>query len=212
MNTLTADHIAQAAADVPVTQNPTLSTNAFFTLAVIHNLNPWWVCKHMNIEIDDDYSKTKLWTWVRFGQTTTLLSDGRRIFIGGEHEDWYDPMFFIFNDVVVYDPSKNVYDLYRYPKDVFPPTDFHTATLVDNSHIWIIGNLGYQDERGTVTPVYRLDINTLVIDKVEVSGESPGWIWKHTAHLSESEDVIVVVTSGGSTWRLDVRERKWSRE
>lgn len=37
----------------------------------------------------------------RFGRTETLLPDGRVVFIGGEHEDFYDPDFFIYNDVVV---------------------------------------------------------------------------------------------------------------
>jgi hypothetical protein len=29
-----------------------------------------------------------LWVWNRFGQTCTWLPDGRKIYIGGEHEDW----------------------------------------------------------------------------------------------------------------------------
>ena len=72
----------------------------------------------------------------------------------------YDPQFFIFNDVVVYDPQSDSYELYRYPTYVFPPTDFHTTTLLGDS-IRIIGNLGYKQDRGDVTPVYRLQLETL---------------------------------------------------
>lgn len=37
----------------------------------------------------------------RFGRTVTELPDGRIVLIGGEHEDFYDNDFFIYNDVVV---------------------------------------------------------------------------------------------------------------
>ncbi len=35
------------------------------------------------------------WTNQRFGQTTTVLPDGRTLAIAGEHEDSYDPDFWI---------------------------------------------------------------------------------------------------------------------
>jgi hypothetical protein len=118
----------------------------------------------------------------------------------------YDPFFFIFNDVVVYDPHSQSYELYRYPTDVFPPTDFHTATLLGDS-IWIVGRLGYMGTRGTVTPVYRLDTNTLAINKVEIRGESPGWINSHSAEAM-GEDIIKIM---GTPWELDVRRREWRK-
>ena len=37
----------------------------------------------------------------RFGRTETRLPDGRLVYIAGEHEDFYDPDFCIYNDVVV---------------------------------------------------------------------------------------------------------------
>ncbi|KAK4148918.1 hypothetical protein C8A00DRAFT_19337 [Chaetomidium leptoderma] len=37
----------------------------------------------------------------RFGRTETKLPDGRIVYIAGEHEDYYDPDFNIYNDVVV---------------------------------------------------------------------------------------------------------------
>src|SRR5690606_22980554 len=37
-----------------------------------------------------EQSAGPVWTWERFGRTTTRLADGRMIHVGGEHEDWYD--------------------------------------------------------------------------------------------------------------------------
>src|SRR6185369_11799713 len=95
----------------------------------------------------------------RFGQSSTLLGDGRRIAIAGEHEDYYDPDFYIYNDVIVHHPSGEV-DIYCYPREVFSPTDFHSATLVGD-RIVLIGRLGYSGTRmPEVTPVYALDTST----------------------------------------------------
>ncbi|HEU0201131.1 MAG TPA: ankyrin repeat domain-containing protein [Burkholderiaceae bacterium] len=42
---------------------------------------------------------TPVWCAQRFGQSLTFLPDGRIVQIGGEHEDYYDPDFCIYNDV-----------------------------------------------------------------------------------------------------------------
>ena len=76
----------------------------------------------------------------RFGMSRTDLEDVLIIYIGGEHEDHYDPDFHIYNDVTVIHPTGEI-SLFGYPKDAFPPTDFHSATLVENS-IYVIGALG----------------------------------------------------------------------
>lgn len=120
------------------------------------------------------------WSWQRFGRTSTPLPDGRVIHIGGEHEDFYDPDFCIYNDVVVEYPGGRR-EFYLYPKNVFPPTDSHTATLV-GGHIILIGSLGYHDlRRPGETQVLKLDIRTLRIERVATSGEAPGWISRHIA-------------------------------
>ena len=81
------------------------------------------------------------WCFDRFGQSSTKLPDGRVVLIAGEHEDAYDPDFYIYNDVVVQHPDGSL-DIYGYPRDEFPPTDFHSATLVSNrwcsSATWVI--------------------------------------------------------------------------
>jgi len=99
------------------------------------------------------------WCFERFGMTRTRLPDGRVVCVAGEHEDYYDPDFCIYNDVVVIAPDGGV-SIFGYPEDVFPPTDFHTATLV-GSRIVLIGSLGYYDRRTFGhTPVYELDLQS----------------------------------------------------
>jgi len=133
------------------------------------------------------------WCFSRFGTSFTEMPDGRFVQIGGEHEDFYDPDFCIYNDVIVHDRSR-AFQIMGYPKDVFPPTDFHSATHVDGV-IYIIGGLGYYGSRrfGT-TPIYRLNCQTWKIDTVQSNGDNPGWIYEHKAHLI---DPGVLVVSGG---------------
>jgi hypothetical protein len=101
--------------------------------------------------------------------------------------------------------------------------DFHTATLVGES-IVVIGNLGYPDHRvlGS-TPVFRVAMDTLSVDRVDTLGEAPGWIHEHTAILSDDASAIVV--RGGAIWRgaelsmienidswsLDLGTGRWTR-
>jgi hypothetical protein len=139
----------------------------------------WLHDQGFDIEAEDD-----------FGRTTNILDDGRIIEIGGEHEDSYDSDFCIYNDVTVFHPSGEI-ETYLYPENVFPPTDFHSATVVGGL-IVIIGRLGYWGTRmpGT-TPVHTLDLKSLRIDRVETSGDCPGWISAHRAQL-DGESTIVV--------------------
>lgn len=141
---------------------------------------------------DDPLKAGAVWCHSRFGRSFTELPNGRVIEIGGEHEDYYDPDFCIYNDVIVH-RGDGRFDIYGYPREVFPPTDFHSATLFGD-HIYIIGSLGYMDERRFgVTPVYRLNIHTLAIEAVETEGEAPGWIYEHRARLVGS---AIEITGG----------------
>lgn len=134
-----------------------------------------------------------IWTFDRYGATRNELPDGRVVCIGGEHEDSYDPDFNIYNDVVVFGPADQI-EIYGYPKEVFPPTDFHTATLVAD-RIIIVGCLGYRDARRFgCTPVYTLDPSSYQISEIEASGEMPGWIFEHDAELHANE---IIVLRGG---------------
>ena len=90
MDQITQEHYAYAAANAPVSANPTLSTNPFFTIAIKHELEPYAILDHLKIDVetDDEVKEKKMWTWRRFGQTCTELPDGRKIYIGGEYDDW----------------------------------------------------------------------------------------------------------------------------
>jgi ankyrin repeat protein len=146
----------------------------------------------------EDFANGAVWAFQRFGQSFTPLPDGRVIEIAGEHEDHYDPDFNIYNDVVVYD-GRGDFKIYGYPKALFPPTDFHTATLVDDE-IYIIGNMGYLSDRvSATTPVYRLNCTTLIIEPVLTSGTAPGWISRHQAIL---RDRCIHIT-GGQIWAME---------
>lgn len=162
-----------------------------------------------------------VWSYDRFGRSTTLLDDGRIIEIGGEHEDSYDSNFCIYNDVTVFNTDGSI-DIYTYPTGVFPPTDFHTASLIGDS-ILIIGCLGgpHQRRSGT-TPVYRLDLKTFEIHAVETTGAAPGCIQRHKAKMDESGRIVIsggVIEQGWNevakenidTWALDPVSGHWER-
>lgn len=162
------------------------------------------------------------WCFDRFGQSCTLLPDGKRLHIGGEHEDHYDPDFFIYNDVVVENLDGKL-EFYCYPKEVFPPTDFHSATLVGDRVI-LIGSLGYPEDRQIGrTQVCLLDMNSYQLVCIDTHREPPGWIHGHHAQLSTDETVITL--TGGQLylgdrhslreniddWALDLKNWSWKR-
>jgi hypothetical protein len=146
-------------------------------------------------------SDQPVWCNQRFGQTITRLADGRYVEIGGEHEDWYDVDFCIYNEVIVYEVEETPL-IFGYPSSVLPPTDFHTATLVGD-HIYIIGNLGYIEARKPgETPVFRLDTRSWRIERLEPTGNNPGWISRHEAALVDERAIMV---SGGKVYTADNR-------
>jgi ankyrin repeat protein len=163
------------------------------------------------------------WCADRFGQSFTKLPDGRVVLIGGEHEDSYDPDFCIYNDVFVFEPNGAI-TIFGYPETVFPPTDFHSATLV-GKFIYVIGCLGYAAARGgEQTPVHRLDLETMRFDAVETTGESPGHIYKHRAEAINSTEIRVwggkresvaqpknVHEDNQQSYVLDLERRNWRR-
>lgn len=160
--------------------------------------------------------RVPVWTAERFGHSLTALPDGRLIGIAGEHEDYYDADFYIYNDVIVHHPDGSR-DIFGYPASVFPPTDFHSATLADDGFIYIIGNVGYPIDRVPGhTPVYRLSTRSMAIEAVQTTGPAPGWIGQHRAMFQPERRAIAVwggqVLSGASTGcgaRLRLDTRRW---
>ena len=172
-------------------RNPEPMNNPFWSYAIREGCSAYKLNEHFSGpgSFDGDPG----WCFDRFGRTKTKLPDGRKVFIGGEHEDYYDPDFYIYNDVVVQDGDE--FNIYGYPEADFPPTDFATATLVGDA-IYLIGNLGYPEDRkiGEIQ-VLRLDIKTWAMQRLTTTGEKPGWLHKHKAQLSV--DAAAVRISGG---------------
>ncbi|TWT91185.1 ankyrin repeat domain-containing protein [Neorhodopirellula pilleata] len=163
------------------------------------------------------------WCYSRFGVSFTELPDGRFVQIGGEHEDFYDPDFCIYNDVLIHEQDGQ-FQIMGYPEKVFPPTDFHSATYLDG-FIYVVGGLGYSGSRqfGT-TPIYRLNCETWKIESVASTRDKPGWIYEHKACFDDSG---LLVISGGkiclevkgeeehvdneNVFTLDLSSRVWTR-
>lgn len=194
-------------------------TNPVWNWAAEHSLDSWGLTRAFRGPPSNEAGPC--WSFSRYGRTETILLDGRVIRIGGQHEDWYDPDFYIYNDVIVTDAYGNT-EIYGYPDDVFPPTDFHTATLV-NDRIVMIGSLSYSKFRKRNAQVMLLDTDSYAIERLEITGDSPLWLNKHSAHLLEDGSAIVV--RGGfiaddrlpimieniDDWRLDLRLGEWQR-
>lgn len=205
------------------TRNPERMNNPFWEGMIRTGVNAYRAEVH--IEGDRDYEARfgPIWCAQRFGQSLTFLDDGRIVQIAGEHEDAYDPDFCIYNDVFVHAPDGGV-TIYGYPESVFPPTDFHTATLVGPS-IYVIGSLGYEGARQAgETPVYRLDTTTFRMERLTTTGDSPGWIYKHRAVPVSADEIQItggnVMTqadgrashvSNVATFRLNIKTLVWSR-
>src|SRR5262249_15187763 len=108
---------------------------------------------------------------------------------------------------------------------VFPPNDFHTATP-DAGRLVIVGSLGYRDDRTPGrTPVYSLDLGTYRINRLDTTGQVPGWINRHETGFDAGRRVItvrggeVLVERDGVRWfhrnveeyELDLGTLTWQR-
>jgi hypothetical protein len=186
--------------------NPARLTNSVWTwLARQPTVTGYQAAKHFGV---DTMAGGPTWTNQRYGQSITPLPDGRTLAIAGEHEDSYDPDFHIYNDVIVTGADGSV-EIYGYPKAAFPPTDFHSATLV-GAELWLVGSVGYLHARAPrTTQVYRLDTRTLGFARVETTGASPGWIAKHDAVVSDDGRALIV---RGGRCEIDLPDgRAWRR-
>ena len=198
-------------------KNPQKIKNKFWLEMIKSGAGAWQAQDLINKTYKEEDSP--VWCYQRFGRTTNILDDGRIIDIAGEHEDSYDPDFCIYNDIVVFHPDGEI-DIYIYPEKVFPPTDFHTATLVDD-WIYIIGSLGYFEKRKPdLSPVYRLNIHSFEIEQVDTSGEMPNWISRHKAYYDGTSRIKVeggqIYTDKGllennKSFELCLKTKKWRK-
>ena len=143
--------------------------------------------------------------------------------IGGEHEDSYHSEFCIYNDAWIHEVDGRI-TFFRYPREDFPPTDFHTATL-HRDGIHVIGCLGYRfDRQEGITPVFRLDTVTWRMQRLHCEGDGPGWIHRHRATMID--DGVVLISGGevytvkegrsvlepvSGRWTLNLVRRTWRR-
>lgn len=179
--------------------------------------------KHLwDADSSDDKGSEVVWCANRLGQSWTVLKDGRTVEVGGEHDDYYDPDFCIYNDVFVHQPDGSV-TIYGYSPTVFPPTDFHSATLLVD-RIYIIGSLGYPENRTLGSaPVYELETRNFSMRRISTKGQDPGWIHGHAARAVSAQEIMVwggkrlqpdgelVPVESGSRHVLDLSTRRWRR-
>lgn len=188
-------------------QNPEVMNNPFWDSMIRFGGNAYQAEVHILGEYHYAARRGPVWCADRFGQSLTFLPGGRIVQIAGEYEDGNDPDFCIYNDVFVHSPGGGV-TIYGYPEAVFPPTDFHTATLVDG-FIYVIGSLGYcGTRRFGETPVCRLNVSTFQMEPLETTGDAPGWIYKHRATLSPNRQIVV---SGGLVATLTAGKEEHSQ-
>ena len=207
------------------TENPQRMNNPLWEWLVKTRIEAYAARKRFGYPSPFDASRPgPAWCFARMGQSVTPLPDGRVILIAGEHEDSYDPDFQIYNDVTVCHPDGKL-DLFGYPEAVFPPTDFHTATLV-GERILLIGNLSYSAHRKAgLTQVAGLDLKTFAIRLIPSTGTPPGWIHSHVAELAADQKSIQIrgglidpvtedspsLLENPDTWSLDLQTWQWSR-
>jgi hypothetical protein len=199
--------------------NPEVISNDVWSWLVETELWPHSACQAIGIK----KKLSPIWCFSRYGQSETLLPDGSSLFVGGEHEDFYDEDFYIYNDIIVKSLEGHI-SIYGYPSDVFEPTDFHSATIVDDK-IYIIGCLGYAGERDEkTTPVYIVSLTDFAIHQLELSGVSPTRLHKHNAALSEERNAIILTdgmvidtTTGElqkntTCWRICLNSNAWQND
>lgn len=171
-------------------------TNPYWAWLIQSEASSWAANEHF--KGPSSFRSQPAWSAERFGQSATKLSDGRTILVAGEHEDYYDPDFFIYNDVIIIGGDGGI-EILGYPESVFPPTDFHSATEVGGKLV-LIGNLGYREQRDPKkTPILVLDLATWEIREQASSGENPGWIHRHEV-MADGGSITV---RGGEIWTGD---------
>ena len=241
---LLADVDAEAIAD-DCYDNPTRIYNPFITHMITNPAKQGWDARNMMGNIP---MTTRVWCFNRFGQTQTHVpglnsntipddddapgdESYRTIYIGGEHEDFYDPDFVIYNDVVVVHGDEtaarpNDIAVYGYPDDEFLPTDFHTATYYrepaqrgdnggtpERDYIYIIGGLGYPgSDHRKETVTQRLDLQDYSVERVHTTGDVPP-PHRHAKARLENNDMIVVTWGKEEEHRygLHIPDLRWEK-
>lgn len=177
---------------------------------------------------DELNQSAREWHYIRWGKSLTPLPNGYFIEIGGRYEgrnEAYD-----FNEVFVYDGHGN-FDIYGYPQEVLPPVVGHTATLIEDQ-IYIIGGMDDSEESlRNQRFIYRLNCNSMAIDKLETFGENCGLLYGHLVayhrgqgiageiHVKEGYEWCYSADAGKNDWQentdlliLDLHTLQWRRK
>ncbi|KAK3331413.1 hypothetical protein B0H66DRAFT_613776 [Apodospora peruviana] len=208
--------------------NPTKMQKPFWKHMIVHGGKSDAGRKILDPLKEMDMQMMRVWCFNGQGRTKTKLPDGRIVFIGGQHEDWSDPDFVTYNDVVVRRPKSTPteIDIYGYPFSTFPETKFHTATYYRDEasgggkeYIYIIGGLDYGDgPHSKATLTFRLDLQDYSIQPIEATGDMPppnlddGTLERRCCNIGWGRYFIVVSDNCNKTaYRLSIPSMRWSR-
>ena len=90
--------VADRSAKTRGTGNPSVMNKVFWKYQIGPEGSSGWNAREtFNEEDPSAASGDPVWSFHRFGATYTRLPDGLVVCIGGEHEDYYDPDFCIYN-------------------------------------------------------------------------------------------------------------------
>ena len=218
------------------TANPEQVENALWEQAIDEEWTGYGLRQHLGIDLDRNTFRLRqnfshsayremlpeqpFWSWQRYGRTSTgLPQTGASSISPAITRTSDDPDFCIYNDVMVqYAGGRR--EFFLYPKNIFPPTDFHTATLV-GSKIFLIGSASYGDlRRPGETQVLTLDIHSLRIERVATTGEGPGWLSRHIAEKIGETRILVAggevrtadaCAPNNGVFELDLATTTWRR-
>jgi hypothetical protein len=130
--------------------NPDLISDPYLEYMIRTGHDPFFVRRDLGLPTNRSSADAD-WCFHMHGATNTLYRGRFILSIGGTVEDSSDPDFQIYNDVIVQDLSGRIW-IYLYPRHVFPPIDFHTATTIQDDAIVLIGGLGYPEDRSFGVP------------------------------------------------------------
>ncbi len=200
--------------------NPEEVMTPYLRFAIRSRYQGYSLCSHCG---SDEWGYlAPIWSAYRFGQSLTQLPDGRWVEIGGLHNDSQDTA--IFNDVIV--TTEGEPRLFRYPEADFRPVYRHATVLVEDN-IYVIGGKPWVPPPvDHETEVYRLNLDSMAIEKVNVSGPSPGYIHNHSAWLIEGNKIQIFGGEGrfisseeqeppegrsNFEWQIDLERMAWDQ-
>lgn len=202
-------------------RNPEELMTPFLDFAIRSRYPGYSLCSHCG---SDSWSYlAPIWSAYRFGQSLVQLADESWVEIGGLHNDSHDTA--IFNDVIITKDGRP--RLFRYPEEDFRPIYGHATAPTANS-IYIIGGKPWTPPPADhETEVYRLDLESMVIEILTIDGPSPGYIYDHSAWLTAGNKIQIFggyrrfISSveqemprlrSNFEWQIDLEQMAWTQD